>query len=136
MLIEKKFGELLKKLRKEKGLTQKQLAEEINVTREIIVHWERGKGMPSGANLLKLSKYLGEEILTFNQHPKYTLPGAAPTEVNDHQEPYRQEELIDQLRSHIADLRGTIAALRANNVLLEKEISRLEEKLKKTEKTK
>lgn len=136
MSDEKKFAEMLKKLRKQNGLTQKELADKIGATRNIIIYWEKGKGMPSGSNLIELSKYLGEEIITFSQRQKYTLPGAAPTEVNDNQEPYRQEEAIAQLRSHIADLRGTIAALRANNVLLEKEISRLEEKLKKTEKTK
>ncbi len=40
------FGKLLTQLRKEKGLTQIQLAEKLNVTDKAISRWETGKNYP------------------------------------------------------------------------------------------
>ena len=37
-----KIGELLKELRKEKGLTQEQLAERFHVSRRSVSRWETG----------------------------------------------------------------------------------------------
>lgn len=39
----KKFGNLIKELRKEKQLTQKELDEKLNITDKAISKWERGK---------------------------------------------------------------------------------------------
>ena len=41
------FGEKLKKLRNDNGLTQEQLADKIFVTRTAISKWETDKGFPS-----------------------------------------------------------------------------------------
>ena len=38
----KKTGELLLKLRKEKSMTQKQIAEKMNISDKTISKWERG----------------------------------------------------------------------------------------------
>ena len=43
---QKKIGEFLRMLRKEKGLTQEQLAEEFNVSGRTISRWETGSNMP------------------------------------------------------------------------------------------
>ena len=37
-----KIGEFLRNLRKEKGLTQEQLAEQFNVSRRSVSRWETG----------------------------------------------------------------------------------------------
>lgn len=37
-----KFGKLILKLRKEKNMTQKELAEKLNVTDKAVSKWERG----------------------------------------------------------------------------------------------
>ena len=51
------FGERLRELRNEKGLTQKQLGDTFNVNRVTIVDWEiRGK-QPSYETLCKLAKF-------------------------------------------------------------------------------
>ena len=39
---QKKIGNLLKKLRSEKGLTQEQLAEILNVSNRTVSRWETG----------------------------------------------------------------------------------------------
>ena len=51
-----KLEEKIALLRKEKGLTQFQVAEKINVSRQAISKWESGSAAPSIDNL----KYLGE----------------------------------------------------------------------------
>lgn len=40
------------------GLTQEELAIQLNVTRSAIAMWETGKAMPASANLIKLARVL------------------------------------------------------------------------------
>lgn len=49
------FGEKLFKLRKEKGLSQEALAEQLNTTRQAISKWENNQGYPETEKLLLLS---------------------------------------------------------------------------------
>lgn len=51
------FGEKLKKLRKEKGISQKQLADAIYVSRSAVAKWENGLGFPSKASYDSLVQY-------------------------------------------------------------------------------
>ena len=53
-----KFGEIIAKARKEKGMTQKALAEILCVTDKAVSKWERGKGYPEITLLPPLSKAL------------------------------------------------------------------------------
>lgn len=55
------FKDKLKKLRIEKGITQKELAENIYVSRSTIAKWENGNGVPSDINLDELCKYFNIE---------------------------------------------------------------------------
>lgn len=50
----KNFGERLKELRIEKGLTQKQLAQKIDNAQSAIVYWESNRQEPSISALKKL----------------------------------------------------------------------------------
>ena len=54
-----KFNENLKYLRKQSNLTQEQLAEELNVSRQAITKWETNKGIPDIANLIAISDEFG-----------------------------------------------------------------------------
>ena len=61
-----KFGNFIKELRKEKNLTQKQLADKINITDKAVSKWERGLSFPDITMLNILSKELEvsvEELL-------------------------------------------------------------------------
>lgn len=51
----KAFGERLRELRREKNITQQQLANELNVSGNTVHGWETDKQEPSMAMLLKLS---------------------------------------------------------------------------------
>ncbi|SNS31110.1 Helix-turn-helix [Anaerovirgula multivorans] len=67
-----KVGKLILGLRKEKGMTQKQLADAMNISDKAISKWERGLGCPDVALLYELSEVLGvniEKILLGNLEP-------------------------------------------------------------------
>ena len=56
------FGEKLFKLRKEKGLSQEALAEQIGTTRQAISKWENNQGFPETEKLLQLSNIFETSI--------------------------------------------------------------------------
>ena len=55
----KAIGERLKKLRTERGLTARDLADEIGVSYTTIYRWENGDRIPDGFNMGKLMNVLG-----------------------------------------------------------------------------
>lgn len=58
-----KVGTLIAELRKEKGLTQQELADKLNITDRAVSKWERGLGCPDISLLEKLSNILEISIL-------------------------------------------------------------------------
>ncbi len=59
-----KMGALIQKLRKEKGLTQKEVADKLHVTDRAVSRWERGIGCPDISLLNDLSNILDISIST------------------------------------------------------------------------
>lgn len=67
-----KSGRLISRLRREKGLTQKELAEAMHLSDRTISKWERGAGCPDVSLLPELSALLGvniEKILSGDLRP-------------------------------------------------------------------
>lgn len=58
----KKIGEFLKTLRKEKGLTQEQLAEILRVSGRTISRWETGMNMPDLTILIQIAEFYDVEV--------------------------------------------------------------------------
>lgn len=56
------FAEKLKTLRKEKNISQEQLAEKIHVSRQAITKWESGNGIPDIENLIAISALFNESL--------------------------------------------------------------------------
>lgn len=54
---QQKVGRFLKELRKEKNLTQEQLAERLNVTGRTVSRWETGSNMPDISILVELADF-------------------------------------------------------------------------------
>lgn len=52
-----KIGSFLKELRKEKGITQEQLAEALNVSNRTVSRWETGSNMPDISILVDIADY-------------------------------------------------------------------------------
>ena len=53
------LSEKILKLRKEKGLSQEELAEKLNVSRQAVSRWESGTALPDALNIVQISKLFG-----------------------------------------------------------------------------
>lgn len=76
----KKTGALIAKARKEKGLTQQQLAEQLHVSHTTVSKWERGLGFPEVSLLEPLAAALGltlEDLFTGEEPPAENQPKEA-----------------------------------------------------------
>lgn len=60
--MSKLFAETLKKLRTEKGLSQRELAERVYVTRSTVARWENGSRLPDAMMISRLSHCLGKDV--------------------------------------------------------------------------
>ena len=58
----KKIGSFLKALRKEKGLTQEQLAEKLGVAGRTVSRWETASNMPDLSILIQLAEFYDIEV--------------------------------------------------------------------------
>ena len=57
-MIMAEFGENLKKVREEKGITQQTLADQLDVTRQTVSRWEGGSRYPDLMTAKKMAQYL------------------------------------------------------------------------------
>ena len=63
------FAENIRKLRRENGLTQEQLAEQLFVSRTAVSKWESGRGYPNIESLKAIAKFFSvsvDELLSGN----------------------------------------------------------------------
>jgi transcriptional regulator with XRE-family HTH domain len=61
------FADMLKKLRKDAGLTQQQLADKAHMFREAIARFETGSQGPSWESVQILARALGVDITAFQE---------------------------------------------------------------------
>lgn len=59
---QEKIGKFIAQCRKEKNLTQSQLAEKLNMSDKSISKWETGRGMPDSSIMMELCTYLGINV--------------------------------------------------------------------------
>ena len=59
---QEKVGRIIKTLRKDKGMTQRELSEMLNVTDRAVSKWERGLGCPDVSLLTSLSEIFSVDI--------------------------------------------------------------------------
>ena len=78
---QEKTGKFISAMRKEKGLTQEQLAENLNISKNAVSKWERGMNLPDASNMQELCAilditinelFIGEK-LNKEQHMKVTI---------------------------------------------------------------
>ena len=82
----KECGAFIAELRKQKNLTQKQLAEKLNVSDKAISRWETGKGYPDVSSLVALSEFFSvsvNELLAGDRIEKAALSEVAEKNVID-----------------------------------------------------
>lgn len=109
-MTNKSMAEVISSRRKELGMTQKELAEKLNITDKAVSKWERGIACPDTASIPKLAQILGislEELMTAN-----------PAEPSGHRGP---DYLVDLILKAVPLAMGIAVAVTA--VLGELEVS-------------
>lgn len=95
-----KTGKFIAQIRKEKGMTQRQLADELLISDKTVSKWETGKGMPEVSLMMPLCEFLGinvNELLTGERIPDESYKEKA------------EETMMDLMRNKKG--RGKIIAL-------------------------
>ena len=80
-MANKSMGEVISTLRKEKGMTQKELADKLNITDKAVSKWERDIAFPDTATIPKLAEILEvsvEELMNAKAIPASEHKGTAP----------------------------------------------------------
>lgn len=91
----KQFGQFIATIRKEKKMTQAELAKQIHVTDKAISRWERGGGFPDIQTLEPLAQALGISVLELMRSERQE-----PTENEKQTEiQYTQEEVAEMLQN-------------------------------------
>lgn len=90
-----KIGNFLKKLRKEKGITQEQLAEILNVSGRTVSRWETGNNMPDISILVYIADYYDISI------PEI-ISGERKSEIMNEEERKEEERKIAKTMSDYA----------------------------------
>lgn len=86
------LGKKLKEIRKKFGLSQEQLAEIMNVSRQAITKWENDGGIPDISNLQELSKIFGITI-DYLLNDENQLPALSMRKVLD-REKYNNNKIL------------------------------------------
>lgn len=75
----KSMGDIICALRKEKGMTQKDLADMLNITDKAVSKWERNIAFPDTATIPKIAEIFGvsvEELMNAKSIPENRRKGA------------------------------------------------------------
>ena len=59
---QEKIGRFIAELRREKNMTQQELADKLNITDRAISHWENGRSIPDAGVILELCKILNINV--------------------------------------------------------------------------
>ena len=100
-----KIGSFIAQRRKEKNMTQRQLAEKLGISDKTISKWETGKGLPEAEFMTPLSEILGitvNELLTGE-----SIPDA------EYQE--RAEETmvaLAEMRAEVEDVKKNVSSIK------------------------
>lgn len=102
-------GKLIAELRKRQGLTQQQLADQLNLSNKTISKWESGAGSPDISNLLGLVEALGvsvDELLRGELNDPQL-------DTDDHKDPLPRKELTPEQKKEraIIALAASIGAI-------------------------
>lgn len=101
------FGDFLYTLRKEKGMTQAELASALGVTNKAVSKWETGEAMPETAQLLPIARIFGVTVdeLLAGKRADQASEGERPADKDQasYSEYYEKNEEYDadDIKNHI-----------------------------------
>ena len=104
------MGQIIRRLRKERNLTQEELAEQLNVTFQAVSRWENGTGMPDisqiaygtgKAAINYLTKLIAVQEAVHHIRCNAVLPGMTATEAVEKNlsDNFRNKESHNKLRN-------------------------------------
>ena len=94
------IGERITVLRKEKDISQAELAKRMNVSRQAVSKWEQGSSSPDTDRLIQLAEILGTEVeyLATGVHPE---PGSVVLNVVETVERVEEKVVVKEVIRHI-----------------------------------
>ena len=94
------LGERIISLRKERSISQTELARRLNVSRQAVSKWEQGTSSPDTDRLIQLAEILGTEVeyLATGTHPE---PGSVVLNVVETVERVEEKVVVKEVIRHI-----------------------------------
>ena len=94
------IGERITSLRKEKDISQAELAKRINVSRQAVSKWEQGASSPDTERLIQLAEILDTEVeyLATGVHPE---PGSVVLNVVETVERVEEKVVVKEIIRHV-----------------------------------
>lgn len=97
------LGIRLKQLRKDRKLTQQQLADKVGVSKTSIIYWEKDENVPKHDSLVALAGSLGCSI-------QYLLDGSDKDKIN------KESQNVKEIKTHMAPVLSWVQAGTFTNV--------------------
>lgn len=94
------IGERIMALRKEKNISQTELAKRLNVSRQAVSKWEQGVSSPDTERLILLAEILGTEVeyLATGTHPE---PGSVVLNIVETVERVEEKIVVKEVIRHV-----------------------------------
>ena len=94
------IGERIMALRKEKSISQTELAKRLNVSRQAVSKWEQGVSAPDTERLIQLAEILGTEVeyLATGTHPE---PGSVVLNIVETVERVEEKVIVKEVIRHV-----------------------------------
>ena len=94
------IGERITALRKEKNISQAELAKRLNVSRQAVSKWEQGTSSPDTDRLIQLAEILGTEVeyLATGTHPE---PGSVVLNIVETVERVEEKIVVKEVIRHV-----------------------------------
>ena len=96
--LKSRVGASIARLRREKGMTQAELAERINYSDKAVSKWERSESLPDVLTLISLAEQLGTDLNTLtglSAEPK-AEPVSAPESPSEPEKPVKKRRTADR----------------------------------------
>ncbi|SJZ83264.1 DNA-binding transcriptional regulator, XRE-family HTH domain [Pilibacter termitis] len=123
------FGSNIARLRKEKNMTQKDLADKLGVNKQTISNIEKGEGYPTFKNLEKLSQILNANAIQLFGKPSEIVVSDTPLildRIDEYHDKIRDVLQVEKVFSTFHDSQGNPNELFHNIVTLASSIKTIE----------
>ncbi len=108
---QEKIGKFIAECRKEKNLTQLELAEKLNISNRAVSKWETGKNCPDVSIMLELCDILGINVNELLSGERIIMENFQEKAEQNLLELQKQKEKANKMKRKLETLWGVIAAI-------------------------